>query len=184
MKSFLPEVLVTPFQDYPEQNPKLRAVDGKSYSWKNDPDYFSKYYLGSQSKDNLGNGTSVRLDLGVAVAVSHLIASKAVPYKDTSEFLRDSATKMARWYGDNLDHPEIKKLMHMVEVNAQAIHDEKVMEQNERLLKSRKKQLDNAESMGEIKRVLESCKDARQHFEGKQKKALDALITECEERLK
>lgn len=167
-----------------DQTPQLRAVEGKSYSWKNDPDYFSKYYLGSQSNENLSDPTRVRLDLGVAVAVSRLIASKKLPYKDASEFIRDCVTKMTRWHSENLDDPELCQIIHMVEVNAQAIHDEKVMDMNDKFLKSRQKQLDNAISVSENTRVYKNCLEARQHFEGKQRKQLEVLIEECERRLK
>lgn len=171
-------------QPWPPTTKKLQAVDGNgSTSWKTDPEYFSKYYLGSQTKDNLADGTYVRLDLGVLVGISHLIASKKVPYKDTSEFVRDSTLKNLRFQGEHLDEPEILRIVRMVETHAQSIHEEKVMEMNDKFLKVRKRKLDNAKAPTEIKKVLDLCERARPDFEGYQLDALDEIIAECKRRI-
>ena len=172
-----------PIQNWPEKKP-LRAVDGENLSWKIDPEYFSKYYLGSQTKDNLANGTYVRLDLGVQVGISHMIASGKTPYHDPSEFLRDSAVKNLRYQGEHLNDEQLLKIVRMVELHAQSIHEEKVMEMNDKFLKVRKKKLDNALASYEVQKVYDLCVRARSDFEGKQLEDLEDLIKECKRRLR
>jgi hypothetical protein len=165
-----------------DQN-KLRAVDG-SKSWKNDPEYFSNYYLGSQDKDRLADGSHVRLDVGVAKGISHLIALKQTPYKDQSEFLRDSALKNLRYQGEHLQDEKLLRIIAQVELHAQAIHDEKVMDMNDRFLKVRKKQLENALALPEVQKVFDACERARSTFEGKQLEELEDVIKECRRRMR
>lgn len=165
-----------------DQN-KLRAVDG-SVSWKTDPEYFSKYYLGSQTKENLGDGTSVRLDMGVAKGISHLIHTNKTPYKDTSEFLRDSALKNLRYQGEHINDPELLRIVQQVEFHARAVHDEKVMEMNDKFLKVRRRKLDNALTSREVQKVLDDCVEARVIFEGRQREELEQIIQDAERRVK
>jgi hypothetical protein len=165
-----------------DQN-KLRAVDGQK-GWKTDPEYFGNYYLGSQDKDRLGDGSTVRLDVGVAKGISHLIASKETPYKDQSEFLRDSALKNLRYQGEHLKDERLLKIIAQVELHAQAIHDEKVMDMNDKFLKVRKKQLENALALPEVQKVYDACSSARSTFEGKQLEELEDVIKECRRRMR
>lgn len=161
---------------------KLRAVDS-NVTWKTDPEYFSKYWLGSQGKENLGDGTSVRLDMGVQKGISHLIHSGKTPYKDQSEFLRDSALKNLRYQAEHLDDPALLRIVQQVEFHAKAIHDEKVMEMNDKFLKVRQRKLDNAMTTRERQRVLDDCIEARVIFEGKQREELEKLIQLAEGRM-
>lgn len=161
---------------------KLRAVDG-NVSWKTDPEYFSKYWLGSQTKENLGDGTSVRLDMGVQKGISHLIHTGKTPYKDTSEFLRDSALKNLRYQAEHLEDPELLKILQQVEFHAKAVHDEKVMEMNDKFLKVRRRKLDNAMTTREAQKVLDDCIEARVIFEGRQREELEKIISEAERRV-
>jgi Arc/MetJ-type ribon-helix-helix transcriptional regulator len=166
----------------PHQSSKLRSVDGNA-NWKDDPEYFSKYYLGSQTKENLGDGTSVRLDMGVQKGISHLIHSGKTPYKDQSEFLRDSALKNLRYQAEHLSDPELIRIVKTVEFYAKAIHDDKIMEMNEKLLKVRRRKLENAMTSSEVQKVLDMCMEARLAFEGKQLEELEGIIKDCRRRL-
>lgn len=161
---------------------KLQVVDG-NVSWKTDPEYFSKYWLGSQTKENLGDGTSVRLDMGVQKGISHLIHTGKTPYKDTSEFLRDAALKNLRYQAEHLDDPELLRILQQVEFHAKAVHDEKVMEMNDKFLKVRRRKLDNAITTREAQKVLDDCIEARVIFEGRQREELEKIISEAERRV-
>lgn len=162
---------------------KLRAVDN-GVSWKNDPEYFSKYYLGSQTKDNLGDGTSVRLDVGVAKGISHLIHSNKTPYKDLAEFLRDSALKNLRYQAEHLNDEALLRIVQQVEFHAKAVHDEKIMEMNDKFLKVRRRKLENALTSREVQKVLDDCVEARVIFEGRQREELEQIVQDADRRLK
>ena len=169
---------------HPNRDKPLRAVpnDGED-SWRKDPEYFSKYYIGSNSKDNLANPTPVRLDQDVLIEISKLIATRQTPYMTTSEFIRDSATKNLRYQLEHIGDPSMLVASRRMWNFQESEHRALLFERNKKFIEQQRKGLENALTNAEVSRVLELCKEAEEGFEGKQLEDLEDLIKQCRRRL-
>lgn len=166
----------------PDKNP-LRAVHSDKTTWRNDPEYFSQYFLDSNSKDNLAQPTQVRLDQDVMVEMGKLIASGKTPYKTPSEFLRDSVTKNLRYQSDHIGDPAMQAAMRRVWAYQESEHRALLAERNKRLLEQQKKAFENAQTVSEWRKILELCETAKSSFEGKQLGELESFMGELRRRL-
>lgn len=168
----------------PMPDPKpLRAVPSDKTTWRNDPEYFSQYFLDSQTKENLDHPTQVRLDKDVAIEISKLIASGKTPYKTVSEFLRDAATKNLRYQSDHVGDPAMQAAMQRVWAYQESEHRTFLAERNKKLLDQQKKAFENAQTVKEWRKILELCETAKTSFEGKQLGEMEAFIGELRRRL-
>lgn len=166
-----------------QENKPLRAVpNGKEESWRKDPEYFSRYFLASTTKENLAQPTPVRLDQDVQVEMSRLIASGKTPYKTPSEFIRDSVTKNLRYQMEHIGDAAMLAATKRVWNYQESEHRSLIAERNKKFLEQQKKGLDNAQTNSEVSRVLELCKEAEGGFEGRQLEELEELISSCRKR--
>lgn len=168
----------------PSRDKPLRAVPSDAGdNWRKDPDYFSKYFLGTTSKENLANPSPVRLDQDVLIEISKLVATGRTPYATISEFMRDSATKNLRYQlehvGDEAMLAASRRMWNFQESEHRAL----LFDRNKKFLDQQKKALDNAVTNAEVSKVLELCKAAESGFEGRQLEDLEELIKQCRRRL-
>ena len=168
----------------PINDPKpLRAVPDSDNNWRKDPDYFSKYFLASTTKENLAQPTPVRLDQDVLIEMSKLIASGKTPFKTVSELIRDSCTKNTRYQMEHVGDPEMVSAARRIWNYQESEHRAMLYERNKRFLEQQKKALDNSVTSREVSKVLELCKAAEDDFEGRQLEELEELIKMCRRRL-
>lgn len=166
----------------PDKKP-LRAVPDDKVTWRNDPDYFEKYYLDSNSKENLDHPTPVRLDKDVAIELSKLIASKNTPYETISQFIRDAVTKGLRYQAEKVGSPAMQAAVQRVWAYQESEHRTFLAERNKKLLEQQKKAFENAQTVKEWRKILELCDSAKASFEGKQLGEMEAFIGELRRRL-
>ena len=164
-----------------DQGKPLRAVPDES--WRKDPEYFSKYFLASTSKENLSQPTPVRLDQDATVEMSKLIATGRTPYKTPSEFIRDSVIKNLRYQMEHVGDAAMLSASRRMWNYQESEHRALLYERNKKFLDQQKKALDNSVTSREVSNVLELCKSAEDDFEGKQLEELEELIRLCRRRL-
>lgn len=168
----------------PMPDPKpLRAVPNDKPSWRNDPEYFSQYFLDTQTKENLDQPTQVRLDKDASVEMSKMIASGKTPYKTPSEFIRDSVIKNLRYQSDHVGDPAMQAAMQRVWAYQESEHRAMLSDRNKKFLEQQKKEFENAQTVKEWRKILELCESGQMSFEGKQRGELEAFMGELRRRL-
>lgn len=171
---------------HPDPSPRkpLRAVPSdESKGWKTAPDYFGRFFLHSNSKDNLGQPFQVRLDNDVQVEMAKLLARGSFPHQTQSEFVRDAVTKYTRFCLEEEDKPETRAAATRMWNFQESEHRANLYERNKKFLDQQKKALDNAVTGQEVSRVMELCKAQEGSYEGKQLEELEDLVRLCRRRL-
>lgn len=169
---------------WPKKPLKAVPTEGKKReSWRDDPDYLDKWYIGAVSDNRLSESKSTRYDKGYLAEILNLIATRKTPYENFGEFQRDAGIKWYRQLAERLGDPKMMKAAKAMTVYIEDRDRAATRELNKELLKNQKDALDNAESDQEVKAVLELCIEAKGNMQGKQLKELEGIITNCRGRL-